>query len=374
MLTHFISMIVINLLGFFVDYKIVYLETISGEFSLKAKLIFSANALLYVAAFVLFWNKKNTDTRVVNSINSNGIYYVYMLSLVFYWLPVFIFCGVSDVDRLMWRIDNEAFFLDHTVNYVAPLALATVIEQWKHEKRKLIVVISYIIIMILVGERFTGIVIGAPIIMSLKVFGERPVCILLLAFAAACFKLATYFNVGIDSVGMNLYGNPEIASRIANESGLINAIINLDISWMILDYPTAVIPYGEWGTYDKTLMMSILLKDSIYQIARGMGGLVTGTYIDSISFYFNWMVALPVSILLAYIGAQLLFYSILFIKGAGGSKIIGISFLFAFYLRYYPIIVTGSISSLFKFDFVVLLLLMFLAKYRFKMVRTPVAT
>lgn len=283
--------------------------------------------------------------------SKNHLAYISVLvMLIAYWIPLFTKSGFSDIDRQAWKLDNIEYGIHYTPLIFLALCISATIQERNNELRKVIISLIYIFVEIGIGERFTGLVLGAPIFLSIdKVRNSKRLIFTGLSLIIG-LKLVSYYSIGI---GSDLTST---ITRLTKEPSMLNSVINNSEYFNWIDKPLALLPYQNFGEYDKTYIMNSLMDPGKFLSAKSNGGLVTGTFIEVISFLFHPVLAPLIALLLGFSLGRII---IMVIKLLTNSSIIntlfGIVLIILYQMRLAPIIHSGFFSGLFKIEFLYIL-------------------
>lgn len=352
---HFMVMVVMHLMGQYVSTlnNEIGAETYSPRFNPLSLATFLACSSLYLTAFYRTWRPSLKALAALDGVSQrshNTAATIFFASIILYWVPLFLLRGISGEDRVAWKADNSDLGVPFVSTIMLPIALAAALEKQRTELQKAIIGMAYLGIVLAIGERFTGLIMALPLLLTINVLRRSMFALVIIVALMLAVKLVLYYEISLADFELEVIFNI-IAPRIANESGMLNTIFNEGKHWQILNYPLAIFPYQSWGWSDKPLVMSQTLTPGIYQIAYSTSGLVTGTFVDTLSFLFGPIIALAAAPILGYIGAKILFLGIALLKSNTKSvSFLGILVLIVLFIRFNPVIHSGMISSLIKVD------------------------
>lgn len=346
-------------------------EASSPSFNPYALATFLVCSLLYTITFYRTWC---SDIKALTNLDmhkhkSNNIAMIMFYVFIFaYWIPLILLRGVSGNDRVAWMADNADLGVPFISWVMLPIALSAILEGKRSEIQKILVCIAYIGITLARGERFTGLIMALPLLLTIDYLRKSLLPLVILIFMMLLVKLIFYYEFSISDLSFEMIFNA-IAPRLANEAGVLNTIFNENKHWQIFNYPTALFPYQSWDSADKPLVMSQVLNPGIYQMAYETGGLVTGTFVDTLSFLFGPIFSIIASIFLGYVGAKIMFLGVALLKSKNKNKsFFGVLVMIVLIIRFTPIIHSGMISSLIKIDMMLICLtgIFFLKKTKHK--------
>ncbi len=356
-------MFALALIGYYFNYMDLYVksETLSPEYSNLAFLINIFGMIIFM--WVFSRNGKYTIQNLSSgSKNKNKLpLYLFYIFVLFYWIPVFLYAGYSPYDRGAWRSQNSWLYLEHTVWLILPISLTAIISTTKKYERYLIILIT-IILIIGIGEKFTGLIMILPVLFLEKTIRNKISLLLIIAIGILAFKAIGYYGLNISEGSDNALIMIAIANRLVNEVGLINTIVNLDMSYRIFNNINFIIPYQEWGKTDKPLIMSEASTVDVWIMAKESGGLITGTIVASAYYLFGPILGILYIYVIARIGAALLNKIFEFLTSKSHFYVlIGIMGMIIFETKYMPIIHSGFVSSIFKIDLILLMIICIVA-------------
>lgn len=340
------------------------MEAKAGDFNVFALLTVVASLGGYLAAFLKSFNKSKIILASDNKLHPKRINHaeiLFYVIVILYWLPLFLIRGLAGLDRGAWRQDNADFFAHHTCVMMLPLAMAAVSNKSMLWYNRLFICLLQNLITLGTGEQFTGLVMNLPILAFL--FNKKSLynLVIVIIITSLIFKSRQYYGLKTADLSAS-YLTESLSTRVANEAGVMNSIMNQRLSWKILDYPAALFPYQRWGLTDKPLVMSYTLNDEIYQITEQTGGLVTGTIADVMSFMFSPWLSIIASCLLGIYSGWLLLAGIYFVNSNDPRKhFLGILTFLVYQLRVMPIIHSGALTSFLKLDHIIVGLILWIS-------------
>ena len=282
------------------------------------------------------------------------IFLVYISILLFYWIPVFLIRGVSGVDRVAYWMSNSDIYLQSMLYTMYFLSLAVVLAR-NSKSYRVFTALSLLFVVILCGERATGIILSIPVFMFTfreSLIGMAPYLLikrlLLIFLLIFLFKFFTYyyFNSGIEGM----------LFRFTGTGGLMNSVMQNNEYFNFISSPGLLVPYQEWGLSDKSYLMTLFFTQEYLDMAESTKGLTGGSMVEGITFGLHWLVTPIISAIIGYIYGAFVFLSTRLLQ----SRIflyqaIGFVFLFIFVKRLLGVVHSGFITDLFRIETVLVL-------------------
>ena len=340
------------------------METKEGDFNVFSLLTVVVSLGGFLAAFFKSFNKSKIILTSDSQLHPGRRNYATILFygiVIIYWIPLFLSQGVSGLDRGEWRNDNARFFTHHTCPLMLPVAMAAVSDRSMLWYNRLFICLLQNLIMVGIGEQFTGLVMNLPLLGFLLNRKQLLSCVAVILVFSVGYKSNKYFNLATTDMSVSSI-REVLSTRIGNEAGQMNSIVNQRLSWKILDHPKALVPYQKWGLTDKPLVMLYTLNDGIYNITLETGGLVTGTIVEVMSFLFSPWLSIITSYLLGIYSGWLLVVGIYFVNSNNPKKhFLGILTFLVYQLRVMPIVHSGVLTSFLKLDHIVVVLILWIS-------------
>lgn len=293
------------------------------------------------------------------------IFLVYLSVLLFYWAPVFLIRGISGVDRVAYWMNNSDIYMQSMLYTMYFLSLAVVLAR-NGKSYRVFTAVSLLLVVILCGERSTGIVFTIPVFVfafregfvniSFYLLIKRLLLIFLLIFL---FKFFTYyfFNSGIEAM----------LFRFVGTGGLMNSVMQNNEYFNFISNPGLLVPYQEWGLSDKSYLMTLFFTQEYLDIAESTKGLTGGSIVETVTYGFHWFVAPIISAILGYAFGAFVFLSAKLLQSRKFlNQATGFVFLFIFTKRLTGVINSGHITDLFRIETAsILLVALIIGSYKF---------
>ena len=312
------------------------LEYINHSFDLKIALYFLFIPLVFFLGFLFPIKKYLGIIRRTRSL------FLWRFYVIFFWIPVFLFYGISGENRIEYWSLFPLGNLGSYLNFFYYISIFTCF----YASRPLFIFIVSLLIVFLAGERVTGFIAIMPMLLPIKAkagisWRQTGLIAFLLLSLSIGFKYLLYYQNDITLFLARISSQASLVSSL----GIFSTLFGSD-NWLI-----SLNPYGNWGQTASTFLLQDILSPSMFNIAESTQGQVGLTLPEVLTFYFGYIPTIPILFIIGCVYGVYIQVVLTLMASRKLFNIYAALFLFlVFGKRFMGILTNGFLGDIFRLE------------------------